>query len=259
MHADPSEEVDPSPQSVPEPRHDVALDDMAPDGVAPDGSTVVAGGDTASAPLPPPTADRPTEISADDVPNRDHPTDDDRMDDDAGRSSVGDPVLVGVTFDGRIKAQEFLLAMGRLRQQGDLDLQDAVIVDKNDAGKTSVTETIDPSPGKAAMSGAVWTGLLGLFLGGPVGWLAGLGVGAGVGAVTAKVVDLGVPDEWVAWFRDAVRPSSSTVVLLLDHINMPVLIAEAERFTDGELVHSTMPGISFDDLARAFEPRRDRS
>lgn len=172
-------------------------------------------------------------------------------------SAPGSPVIVGVTFDGRIRAQEFLLAMSRLRLAGDLDLQDAVIVDKSDDGKIKVTETIDPSPGRSAMSGAVWTGLLGLFLGGPVGWLAGMGIGAGAGAVTAKVVDLGIPDDWVDWFKDAVRPSSSTVVLLLDDINMPSLLTEAERFSGAELVHSTMSAVSFSDLADAFEDRHD--
>ena len=245
MTADHPNDPDSEPQAA-------TPDDVAPGGVAPDGSTAVsADADrTVANAFPPPTADdlarsQSAWSGADDRPAR--------------PDGQGNPVLVGVSFDQRIKAQEFLLAMGRLRQDGDLDLQDAVIVDKGDDGKTRVTETIDPSPGRAAMSGAVWTGLLGLFLGGPVGWLAGLGIGAGAGAVTAKVVDLGVPDEWVNWFKEAVGPSSSTVVLLLDDINMPALIAEAERFAGAELLHSTMQGVSFDDLADAFEPRRRSS
>lgn len=193
--------------------------------------------------LPPP--------SPDDVGSGDASSDESTAD---LTSAPGSPVIVGVTFASRIKAQEFLLAMGRLRQDGDLDLKDAVVVDKGDDGKIRVTETIDPSPGRTALSGAVWTGLLGLFLGGPVGWLAGLGLGAGAGAVTAKVIDLGIPDDWVAWFKEAVRPSSSTVVLLLDDINMQSLLAEAERFAGAELVHSTMSAVSFKDLADAFEP-----
>jgi uncharacterized membrane protein len=49
--------------------------------------------------------------------------------------------------------------------------------------------------------------LFGLILGGPVGWLAGTAIGAGTGVVRAKMIDLGVPDEWVQWFRDAVQPA----------------------------------------------------
>ena len=87
------------------------------------------------------------------------------------------PVIIGVAFDTPTRAQEYLLAMSGLRNAGKLELKDAVVVAKNDDGKVSVTETIDPTPGRAAASGAMWTGLLGLVVGGPIGWLAGLGVG----------------------------------------------------------------------------------
>jgi uncharacterized membrane protein len=85
----------------------------------------------------------------------------------------------------------------------------------------------------------MWTGLLGLLVGGPVGWLAGLGIGAASGAITAKVVDLGVPDEWVDWFRDAVAPGTFTVVILAEAVDVEALIAEAMRFK-GHLVHANM-------------------
>ena len=130
------------------------------------------------------------------------------------------PVLVGVAFEKRLLAQEYLMAMARLRSEGSLKLKDAVVVEKNLDGHVKVTETIDPSPGRTALNGAMWTGLLGLLVGGPVGWLAGIGIGVGAGAVTAKVVDLGIPDEWVDWFKQAVRPGTSAVVILAEDVDM---------------------------------------
>ncbi len=44
----------------------------------------------------------------------------------------------------------------------------------------------------------------GLILAGPIGLIAGGALGAGTGAVAAKVIDLGIPDEWVDWFKQAV-------------------------------------------------------
>lgn len=70
---------------------------------------------------------------------------------------------------------------------------------KDEVGKTIVHETV-PTPGGSALSGAMWAGLFGLILGGPVGWITGLVVGAGAGAASAKVMDFGVPDEWIVWF-----------------------------------------------------------
>ena len=168
-------------------------------------------------------------------------------------SDPGAPVIIGVSFDRRVLAQQYLLAMGGLKESGDLELQDAVIVTKHDDGSVKVVETIDPTPGRAALNGAMWTSLLGLVLGGPVGWVAGLGIGAASGAVTAKIVDLGIPDEWVAWFRDAVEPGTSTVVILADHVHVPALAAEARRFAGAELLYTSMPDNAYEQLRAAFE------
>jgi len=168
-------------------------------------------------------------------------------------SDPGAPVIIGVSFDSAIKAQEYLLAMSRLRQDGVLQLKDAVTVTKQDGGKVAVTETIDPTPGRAAISGGMWLGLLGLFVGGPVGWIAGIGIGAGAGAVAAKVGDLGIPDEWVDWFKDAVEPGTSTVVVLAEHVHVRALAEEARRFRGAELLYTSMSPSAMDELDAAFD------
>ncbi|MEY2445795.1 MAG: hypothetical protein QOE00_2375, partial [Ilumatobacteraceae bacterium] len=142
--------------------------------------------------------------------------------------------LFGISFDNVLRAQEFLLALTRMSAAGQLVLRDAVVVVKDDDGKIHVRETVDPQPGSTALSGAVWTGLLGLFLGGPVGWLAGMGLGAGAGALIAKFVDVGIPDEWVEWFKTAVRPDTATVVALAADIDLPALYQETSRFSGAD-------------------------
>lgn len=160
--------------------------------------------------------------------------------------------LVGISFETVFRAQEFLVAASGLAASGKLNLKDAVTVVKDDAGKTVVHETADPTPARSALSGALWAGLFGLLLGGPVGWIAGAAVGAGAGAVTAKVVDLGVPDEWVAWFRDAVRPNTATVALLVEDLDREALITEAARFTGAELVYANLDDVTIDRIKQAF-------
>jgi uncharacterized membrane protein len=149
--------------------------------------------------------------------------------------------IVGISFGDAFRAQEFLTATYRLVAKGDLGLRDAVIIVKSADGKTTVRETTDPRPGTSALSGGMWAGLVGLFIGGPVGWIAGTAIGAGAGAVTAKVIDIGVPDAWVDWFREAVQPDTATVVLLLERINTSVVLDELERFAGGRLVYANVP------------------
>jgi uncharacterized membrane protein len=161
--------------------------------------------------------------------------------------------LFGLSFDTVSRAQQFMLAIGELAQGKHLRLLDAVMVVKDDNGHVRVQETIDPQPGKSALSGAMWTGLLGLIVGGPVGWIAGLGIGAGVGAASAKVIDLGVPDEWVDWFKESVRPGTATVVVLAADIDQRALSAEVERFPGVRLVHTTIEAEAFRQLRSAFD------
>jgi uncharacterized membrane protein len=148
--------------------------------------------------------------------------------------------LVGISFSDIFRAQEFLTATSRLASQHKLTLRDAVFVVKDDAGNTMVKETADPQPGQAALGGAVWAGLFGLLLGGPVGWLIGAGLGAGAGAVTAKVVDLGIPDDWVAWFRQAVQPGKAVLALLVVDLDRDALVEEVGRFHGAHLVYTNL-------------------
>jgi uncharacterized membrane protein len=164
--------------------------------------------------------------------------------------------IFGVSFDDPFRAQEFLLALHRLAARGDLLLRDAVVVSKSEDGSVRVRETTDLQPATAAARGAMWTGLLGLLIAGPIGWLAGLGLGAGAGALSAKVIDTGIPDEWVDWFKAAVQPQTATVVALADDVNLEVLYKEVHRFEGADLVHTTMqPGVS----ARLAEALRTKS
>ncbi|MGE0309463.1 MAG: DUF1269 domain-containing protein [Acidimicrobiia bacterium] len=177
----------------------------------------------------------------------------------SGQSDVPQ-TLVGVSFEDSFRAQEFLVAMSGLAAAGGLKLKDAVTVVKDDLGKTLVHESIDPTPGRAALTGSMWAGLFGLILGGPVGWVAGLAVGAGAGAVSAKVMDLGVPDEWVQWFRDAVQPRTATIAMLVEDLDRNALVREAARFTGAELVYANLDETTMSRLRDAFGehiPSRD--
>lgn len=176
----------------------------------------------------------------------------DTFDGTAAATTDDAQVIIGVSFDDPFRATEYLTEMSRLASLDRLALRDAVVVSKDASGEVRVRETIDPQPGRSALSGAAWTGLLGLILGGPVGWLAGAGVGAGVGALTAKVIDVGIPDEWVAWFRQAVDNGTTTVVNLFEQFDAGAYEREMSRFAGAHLVHANLPAATLRDIRRAF-------
>ena len=149
--------------------------------------------------------------------------------------------LAAISFSDDLKAVEFMTAVTRLARDGKLSLHDAVFVVKTEDGKTYVRETKDLQPGQTAIGAALWSGLFGLLLGGPVGMLVAGGIGAGAGAVTAKVVDIGVTDDFVEQLREMVQPGTTTVAVLADHVDAEAVLTELQRFEGGRYVAGNLP------------------
>jgi uncharacterized membrane protein len=160
-------------------------------------------------------------------------------------SDARDPVqaqrLAAISFDDDLRAVEFMTAVTRLARDGKLALHDAVFVVKDSNGRTHIRETKDLQPGPTALSAGLWSGLFGLLLGGPVGMLIAGGIGAGAGAVTAKLVDVGVTDEFVAQLRETVQPGTTTVAVLADDVDVDAVLAELHRFAGARYVAGNLP------------------
>ena len=157
------------------------------------------------------------------------------------KDSSPPPRLAAISFTDDLRAVEFMTAMTRLARDGRLALRDAVFVVKDQQGKTHIRETRDLQPGQTALGAGLWAGLFGLLLGGPVGMLVAGGIGAGAGAITAKVVDVGVTDEFVDQLREMVQPGTTTVALLGDQIDPDAVLSELERFGGARYVAGNLP------------------
>jgi uncharacterized membrane protein len=151
------------------------------------------------------------------------------------------PVLAAISFDENLRAVEFMTAMTRLAQHQHLVVRDAVFVIKEAGGRVVVRETTDLETGKTALGSAMWSGLLGLLLGGPVGMLVAGGLGAAGGAIAAKFVDIGVSDEFVDQLRAMVQPGTTTLALLADRVDTEAVLAELARFEGARYVAGNLP------------------
>src|SRR3954464_2322452 len=101
---------------------------------------------------------------------------------DPASEAITEPVLpcdgealFGVSFEDVFRAEEFLLALRGLASRGELKLNGAVVVYKTDDGTVRARETRDLQASGTAVSGAMWTGLIGLLIGGAIGLVAGPG------------------------------------------------------------------------------------
>jgi uncharacterized membrane protein len=163
--------------------------------------------------------------------------------------------LAAISFDDDLRAVEFMTAITRLARDRKLALHDAVFVVKAQDGRTHIRETKDLQTGPTALTAGLWTGLLGLLLGGPVGMLIAGGIGAGAGAVTAKVVDIGVTDEFVAQLREMVRPGTTTVAVLADEVDSAAVLEELHRFEGARYVAGNLPLAGIEAVREALGDR----
>ena len=158
----------------------------------------------------------------------------------------GEQHILGVLFDKSTRADEALLALLHLAQEGGIQLADAVVVAKTEAERTIVRQTVDVTPGRGALTGAWFGALVGLLFGGPLG---GAVAGAAGGALYGKLVDVGLDDGWVKQMADWIDPGTSALLLL---VNDPVLredaVRELGRF-DGTVITTTFP----DNVRRTIE------
>ena len=160
--------------------------------------------------------------------------------------------LMVLVFDSNLKSQEAFLAFQRLQLEETLLLHDAVFFVKDAEGKTTVQETIDASPAEGAARGAFWGALLGTLVAGPVGTLVGGAVSAGLGAISAKLIDLGIPDATVKEIEESLSPSSAALALLVSHVKEEALANELHRFSGAKLTRSTLSAESVQRLRSAL-------
>jgi len=148
--------------------------------------------------------------------------------------------LMVLVFDSALKTQEAFLAFQRLQSEETLLVHDAVFFVKGADGKTKVQETIDASPAQGAARGGFWGALLGTLVAGPIGTLVGGAVSAGLGAISAKLIDLGIPDATVKEIEESLSPNSAALALLVSHVKEEALATELHRFSGAKLTQSTL-------------------
>jgi uncharacterized membrane protein len=148
--------------------------------------------------------------------------------------------LVAKVFDTPDKAAEALSNVQSLAraQHGALKIREAAIIVKDANGGLTVTEARGLTPKRGGWMGAVAGGLLGA-LAGPVGIVIGAAAGAGLGHAVPKWMDLGLPDEFLKRLQGHLTPSSSALVLVVEHHSQQSL-AELLGTDDGLLLHHTL-------------------
>jgi uncharacterized membrane protein len=146
-------------------------------------------------------------------------------------------ILIVVGYQDIHKAEEVRLQLGKLQRDYLLDLEDAVVVVKNDKGKVKVNQAFNLTAA-GAMSGGFWGSLIGLMFLNP---LLGLAVGASAGAVSGALADVGIDDNFMKELAATMTPGSSSLFVLLRNPSAaPDKVLEELKGTGGTILKTSL-------------------
>ena len=113
-----------------------------------------------------------------------------------------------VTFQDMEGAHKLLTMLHDLEKQHLVEIEDAVMIVKDEDGEIKVKETTDLTKAKGAAKGATLGLVIGLMLGGPIG---GVLLGAAAGAMLSHKVDLGIPKGKIDLLTEEMTDGSSAL------------------------------------------------
>lgn len=119
--------------------------------------------------------------------------------------------LLVIGFEDEHTAFEMQGTMVRLQKEYLIQMEDMVVVTKDDKGKVKLHQATSLTAAGAA-GGAFWGMLVGMLFLNP---LAGAAVGAGAGALSGKMADIGIDDKFMKELGESFTPGSSALCLLI--------------------------------------------
>ena len=119
--------------------------------------------------------------------------------------------LVVIGFEDQHKAEEVRLALVKMQREYLIDLEDAVVAVKDEAGKIKLNQAVNLTAAGAA-SGGLWGTLIGLLFFSP---LLGAAVGAAAGAVSGALSDIGIDDNFMKKIAGELEPGHSALFVLV--------------------------------------------
>jgi uncharacterized membrane protein len=155
--------------------------------------------------------------------------------------------LIVLKFDTEAEAESARQSFLLLRQEGKLQVEDTAVVRKDPDGKLQVNNQV--ARGTWFLTGG--GGLLGLLLGSLFFPIAGLAIGLVGGALTAKIMELGIDGKFVDQVAQEIQPGTSVLFLLLDDVD-PDAQAAALRQYQGKILHTNLPSNVEDSLRQAI-------
>lgn len=156
--------------------------------------------------------------------------------------------LVVIGFDNENSAFEMRAELAKLQKEYLIDMEDVVVVTKNDKGKLKLHQATN-LPTAGAVGGTFWGMLIGFIFFNP---LLGAAVGAGAGALSGKLSDIGIGDSFIKELGETITSQSSALFVLVRKAT-PDKVLEALKGFEGKVLKTSLTADKEDTLREALE------
>jgi uncharacterized membrane protein len=122
--------------------------------------------------------------------------------------------LIVLGFDNMEKAAQVRDELIKLQKEHLIALEDAAVVVRDSEGKIKIEQAVNLAAA-GAINGGLWGTLIGLLFLNP---LLGLVVGAGAGALSGSLSDIGINDDFIKEVGNTITPGTSALFVLVKQI-----------------------------------------
>jgi uncharacterized membrane protein len=161
-------------------------------------------------------------------------------------SSMAD--LIAVTFDDETTAFDLRAELAKLQKEYLIDMDDVVVVTRDEKGKVKLHQAVNLTAA-GAVGGSFWGLLIGMLFLNP---LLGMAVGAGAGALSGKLTDIGIDDKFMKELGENLPKGGSALFTLVKRSTPDKVIERLEPFRGKGKVMRTSLSKESEDEMRAF-------
>jgi uncharacterized membrane protein len=134
--------------------------------------------------------------------------------------------LVVIGYDTELQAEEVRIALLKMQKEYLIDLADAVVVVREANGKVKLRQMYNLTASGAA-SGGFWGMLIGMLFLNP---LFGFALGAGAGALSGTLTDLGIDDGVMKKLAETLKPGTAALCVLVKQMTPDKVLEEIQKF-----------------------------
>ena len=155
--------------------------------------------------------------------------------------------LVAVVFEDEATAFEMRAALVKMQKEYLIEIEDAVVVTRDQKGKTRLDQAVNLTTA-GAVGGGFWGMLIGLIFLNP---LLGAAIGAGAGALSGRLNDIGLNDKMMKDIGQSFKPGTSGLFVLVRRATVDKVLQGLKEFAGKGKVFQT--SLSKDDEAALRE------